>query len=118
MTSRSVSSTRLSESAMRVTLTPLQGRTTSSHAVAAQLRRPLDRCGADHTITVVHHSRLARCDPTGGVMEAYDERLVLDVGGAPQRLAVRAQLRETLERQRRHSATPCGCACDDGRDVE
>src|SRR4051812_49265816 len=118
MTSRSVSSTRLSGSAMRVTLTPPQRRTTSSHAGTAPLRRPLDRGGADHTVAVVHHRRLARCDPAGDVMKTYDERRGLDVGGAPQRLAVRAQLCETLERQRGGRATPRRRACKDGRDVE
>src|SRR3954468_9306217 len=118
MTSRSVSSTRLSGSAMRVTLTPPQRRTTSSHAAAAPLRRPLDRGGAHHAVAVVHHRRLARCDPAGDVMKTYDERPGLDIGGAPQRRAVRAQLCKTFERQQGDRATPRRRACKDGRDVE
>src|SRR3954453_9000764 len=117
MTSRSVSSTRLSGSAMRVTLTPPQPRTTSSHAAAAQLRGPLDSGGARPRVAVGHHRRLARCDPAGDVMKTYDERAGLDVCSAPQRLAVRAQLCKTVERQRGRLATPRGCTCNDGRDV-
>src|SRR3954449_9260396 len=118
MTSRSVSSTRLSGSAMRVTLTPPQPRTTSSHAAAAQLRGPLDSGGADYAVAVVHHRGLPLCDPAGNVMKPYDERPGLDVCGAPQRLAVRAQLRKTVERQRRRDAAPRRRAGNDGPDVE
>src|SRR3954470_4028373 len=118
MTSRSVSSTRLSGSAMRVTLTPPQRRTTSLHAGATPLRRPLDRGGAHHAVAVVHHRGLARCDPASDVMKTYDERPGLDVGCAAQRLAVRAQLCKTLERQRGDRATPRGRTSNNGRDVE
>src|SRR4051812_50199908 len=106
MTSRSVSSTRLSGSAMRVTLTPPQRRTTSLHAGATPLRRPLDRGGADHTVAVVHHRRLARCDPAGDVMKTYDERPGLDIGGAPPRPAPRAPLCKTLSTEPRGPAPP------------
>src|SRR4051794_30236358 len=113
MTSRSVSSTRLSGAAMRATLTPTHVRT-----APPQLRRPTDRGRADDAIAVVQDDGLTRRNSAGGVMQTHDELTVLDVSGARQWHAVRPQLREAVERQRRLGGAPRRRTGDHGLDVQ